>query len=112
MIDEEEGIFIYENVSTITDQMLVAAQKQDWEQLERLESQCSQLIDVIKTRGPMAPVKGQMRERKIHLIKKILHDDRLIRDVTQPWMKKLQDLIHNTANRRKLSQHYLADDSA
>ena len=112
MLNGEEVISIYETVSTITGEMLLAAQRQDWDQLETLESQCSHQIEIIKTRGPLAPVHGDQREHKISLLQKILHDDRLIRDATQPWLNELQALIHNTGNQRKLARHYLADDSA
>ena len=44
--------------------------------------------------------------RKIEILKKIMHDDRVIRDTTQPWMNKLQALIHNTGTRRNLEQRY------
>ena len=112
MLNGEEVISIYEAVSVITGQMLQAAQRQDWVQLETLESQCSRQIDIIRTRGPLAPVNAELRERKISLLKKILRDDRLIRDATQPWLKELQALIGNTGTRRKLARHYLADDGS
>ncbi len=112
MLNGEEVISIYETVSTITGQMLVAAQRQDWDQLETLEVQCAQQIEIIKTRGPLASVDGDLRQRKIGLLQKILLDDRLIRDATQPWLNKLQALLHNTGNQRKLARHYLVDDSA
>ena len=54
---------------------------------------------------------GEQRERKINLLKKILRDDRLIRDATQPWLKELQALMRNTGNQRKLARHYLTDDN-
>ena len=111
MLNGEEIISLYENVSAITGQMLQAAQQQDWARLETLESKCSREIEVIKTRGPLAPVYGDMRQRKIKLLQKILRDDRAIRDATEPWLNEIQALILNTGTRRKLAQHYLADDS-
>lgn len=112
MLNGEELISIYETVSDITGQMLLAAQRQDWDQLETLESQCSKQIEIIQTQGPLAPVYGAQRKRKLSLLQKILQDDRLIRDMTQPWINELQALINNTGNQRKLAQHYLADDRA
>ncbi len=111
MLDGKEVISIYESVSTITGQMLLAAQRHDWAELERLETQCAHQIEIIRTRGPLAPVDGEQRERKINLLKKILRDDRLIRDATQPWLKELQALMRNTGNQRKLARHYLTDDN-
>lgn len=111
MLNGDEVISLYENVSAITGQMLQAAQQQDWARLETLESKCSREIEVIRIRGPLAPVYGDMRQRKINLLQKILRDDRAIRDATEPWLNEIQALILNTGTRRKLAQHYLADDS-
>ena len=111
MLDGKEVISIYESVSTITGRMLLAAQRHDWAELETLETQCAHQIEIIRTRGPLAPVDGEQRERKINLLKKILRDDRLIRDATQPWLKELQALMRNTGNQRKLARHYLTDDN-
>jgi flagellar protein FliT len=110
MLEGIEVIAIYENVSAITSQMLLAAQQKDLARLAVLESQCAQQIDIIKNRGPLSPVAGVLRERKIDLLKKILQDDRLIRNVTQPWLTELQALIQNTGNQNKLARHYLAND--
>jgi len=112
MMNGEQVLSIYESVSAITGQMLLAARRQDWGQLESLGSQYSQQIGSLKSDGPMAPVQGDQREHKVRLLRKILQDDRLIRDATQPGLKDLQALIHGTTKQRKLARHYPADDSA
>lgn len=108
MLSNDEVISLYENVARITAAMLQAAKEQDWEQLDALEAQCSHEISVLKTKGPATPFFGPLRTRKIEILKKIMHDDRVIRDTTQPWMNKLQALIHNTGTRRNLEQRYSA----
>ena len=108
MLNGEQVISLYENVSVITAMMLQAARQQDWEQLDSLESQCSHEIEILKTQGPAMPLLGPMRIRKIEIINKILRDDRAIRDATQPWLNELQALIQNTGTRRKLEHGYAA----
>jgi flagellar protein FliT len=108
MLNNDEVMSLYENVSRLTGAMLQAAKQQDWEQLNSLETQCSHEINVLKVNGPAAPLMGALRIRKIEILEKILSDDKAIRDATQPWMTELQALIRNTGTRRKLEQGYSA----
>jgi flagellar protein FliT len=108
MLNNDEVMSLYENVSRLTAAMLQAAKQQDWEQLDALEAQCSHEISILKTKGPATPFFGALRVRKIEILEKIMRDDRAIRDATQPWMNELQALIHNTGTRRKLEQRYSA----
>ncbi len=55
---------------------------------------------------PPVPLTGESRVRKVQIIKKILADDREIRNLTEPWMAQLSRLINSTGTERKLSQAY------
>lgn len=106
MLDSQEVISLYETVAVITDQMLVAARNGDWDHLVALESRCASHVESLKAGEPPAPLTGVNRERKVSIIKKILADDREIRNLTEPWMAQLSQLISSTGNERKLSQAY------
>jgi len=111
-MDNQEILSLYETVAEITDQMLAAARTGDWEQLAALESRCSSQVEIIKQndqkRQPLTPT---AREQKTRIIKKILDDDRQIRDITEPWMARLSVMINSAGTERKLSQAYGANQS-
>lgn len=106
MLNSQEVITLYETVAVITDQMLAAARNGDWDQLVALESRCASHVETLKQGEPPAPLTGANRERKVTIIKKILADDREIRNLTEPWMEHLSKLINSTSTERKLSQAY------
>ncbi len=101
---------IYENMAVISNQMLDAARNANWELLSALELRSSAYIETLKKNGASEDQidnsDNALRERKVALIKKILADDRDIRNLTEPWMKQLSSLIKNTGNERKLAQAY------
>ncbi|MFZ6849353.1 flagellar protein FliT [Undibacterium sp. RuRC25W] len=101
-----ELISLYENVAVITDQMLDAARKRDWELLCQLESNCSSTVAIIQKNEVPVPLTPELKERKIKMIKKILADDKEIRDITEPWMAELANLMHSNHTSRKLNQAY------
>lgn len=111
MLNTQEVISLYETVAVITDQMLAAARNGDWDQLVELESRCASHVETLKAGEPPAPMTGAHRERKVKIIKKILADDREIRNLTEPWMAQLSQIINSTGNERKLSQAYGATHS-
>jgi flagellar protein FliT len=106
-MDTQEILSIYETVADITDQMLAAARTGDWEQLAALESRCSSQVEILKQNdGPRQPLSPTAREQKTRIIKKILEDDRQIRDITEPWMAQLSAMMNSVGTERKLYKAY------
>ncbi|MFZ6686203.1 flagellar protein FliT [Undibacterium sp. SXout11W] len=105
-MESTELISLYENVAIITDQMLRAARERDWELLCQLESNCSSTVAIIQKNEIPVSLTPELREQKIRMIKKILADDKEIRDITEPWMAELADLIKSNTTSRKLNQAY------
>ncbi len=101
-----EIISLYENVASLTNQMLNAARDRDWERLSVLESDCSLKVEAIKTADTPAPLSPELKERKIRVIKKILADDREIRDITEPWMTELSQLMRSSNTAMKVNTAY------
>lgn len=109
-MDNQDIISLYETVADITDQMLAAAKTGNWEQLAALESKCSSQVEIIKMNDrPREPLTPTAREQKTRIIKKILEDDRQIRDITEPWMARLSAMMKSTGTERKLVQAYGAN---
>ena len=46
------------------------------------------------------------RQAKIDCLRRILADDRKIRDLTMPWMAQLYALISNSGTQRRLANAY------
>lgn len=112
-MDNHEIISLYETVADITDKMLTAARTGDWEQLAALESKCSSQVEIIKMNDkPREPLTPTAREQKTRIIKKILEDDRQIRNITEPWMGQLQKLMSSAGTERKLAQAYGANQGS
>ena len=105
-MNSHEVIALYETVAVITNQMLAAAKDGDWEQLVVLESRCASHVETLKKDEPPVKLTGEIRTRKVQIITKILADDREIRNIAEPWMAKLSQLINSTGSERKLAQAY------
>lgn len=106
MMNEQEMIGLYENMATITDQMLEAARIGDWDRLSTLEARCADHVKILKTDESPVRLTGEMRNRKVQIIQKILADDREIRTITEPWMAHLAKMINSTGAERKLNNAY------
>lgn len=107
-----ELISLYENVATITSNMLEAARSGNWELLEQLENDCSSRVQTIRESEIPFDLPADMRDKKVRIIRKILADDKEIRDITEPWMAQLSDLMKNSSTSRKLSNAYGAGNTA
>ena len=105
-MNTQEILSIYENVAVITNQMLTAARNGKWDELVELESHCSSQVATLKSSESPAPLTGEIREKKVRIIKQILADDREIRTITEPWMKQLSVMMNASGTERKLSQVY------
>jgi flagellar protein FliT len=97
---------IYESVSDLTDKMLAAAQAADWELLASLETQCGKHIATLKNFEDHISLSEAHRSRKIDIIKKILEDDRGIRNLTEPGLRRLSALIQSNQTEQKLLNTY------
>lgn len=106
MLNSLQTISLYENVLVITRQMLEAAQQSDWSQMQVLENRCSQHVATIKSAGGSEALSGELRDKKVQLIREILENDRAIRDITEPWLKELASMINNMGVQRKLEMTY------
>ena len=86
---------LYESVAEITSHMLLAAQEQDWDKLSELEGYCAQYVEKLKLHEQLEPLTGDAQAKKLACIKRILADDREIRNLMAPWMVKLNSMLNN-----------------
>ena len=104
-----ELISLYENVAEITAGMLDAARIGDWELLAKLEADCAFRVQGLRDNEVPMELPADIRAKKIRIIKKILADDKEIRDITEPWMANLANLMKNSSTNLKLSKTYGAN---
>lgn len=93
-MNNDEVLSLYESVAEITNQMLEAAKKKDWDRLAELENLCKEYVHKMRMRDEHKPLSGEALDRKVASIKKILADDREIRNLVDPWMVKLTTMIN------------------
>jgi flagellar protein FliT len=97
----------YERLSGITGKMREAADAGQWDQLIELEQRCAAEVAAIKPRD-VVPADEAARKRKADLIRKMLADDKAIRDKVDPWMQQLEKIMRSSASEKRLQQSYLA----
>jgi flagellar protein FliT len=89
----EKVCSLYESVAEVTNQMLLAAQNQDWDELAELEVSCANFVEQIRDFDEVQPEAGDAYSRKLKSIKMILSNDREIRNLMAPWMMKLNNML-------------------
>lgn len=102
----QEIVTVYEAMVGLTEQMVQAAGDADWDRLVLLEQQCAAYVRQLKQAVPPVELDTGNRERKLEAIRKLLDDDRKIRDLTLPWMARLSALINSTGTERRLADAY------
>jgi flagellar protein FliT len=106
MMSGQDIVSVYEAMAGISDQMLLAANANDWDRVVQLEQQCNACVRQLKAGGDSQPLAAPERVRKVNAIRKMLASDRQIRDLTQPWMAKLSALMNNNATERRIARAY------
>ena len=106
----DEMIETYETILAITQQMLSAARTANWDLLVCREQECRQLVERLMSAcsGNEIVLEPQVRKRKVEIIRKVLADDAEIRNLTDPWMHRLQHLLASVGKERKLHAAYNA----
>ncbi len=84
----------YERIKHVTGQMVAAARRADWDHLIDLEESCRSLTDALMEAERGVQLPPPMLERKVQLIRNVLADDAEIRNLTEPWMLRLQELLN------------------
>ncbi len=106
MMNCEQVIDTYESVAQITKNMLDAARSGAWDDLISLESRVATYVTQLAANEAPVKLTPALRSRKLTMIKQILADDKEIRNLTEPWMAQLTNLINSNHMEHKLSMSY------
>ncbi len=102
----DDVLALYQEVERLTGSMLSAAHRADWNTLVELEAGCANCIESLRGCAVPAQLSEEARREKVELIKRILSNDREIRQLTEPWMKNLGQLLESTKARCKVAKTY------
>ena len=105
-MENQNSIAIYEAIAELTSRMLNAAKEQDWDTLTELENRSAQLVDKLKYFKDLEPLSGNATQQKVATIKRILVDDREIRDLVSPRMARLSSMISSSHTGKKVTRAY------
>ena len=106
MMTSQDILSVYAAMAALTEQMVQAATRSDWDMLVLLEERVAAHAQSLRAQPAAAPMRGAERERKIELIRQMLNADRQIRDLTMPWMAQLSKLISTTGTERRVVNAY------
>ena len=106
MMTIQDVLSVYAAMADLTEQMVQAAERSDWDALVLLEQRCAAHVQTLRAQEAPQPMAGAERERKIELIRQMLNADRQIRDLTMPWMEQLSKLINSTGTERRVINAY------
>ena len=100
-----EILSTYQTLAELTDTMLIAAHKDEWDRLAVLEQRCKSYVDHLTQ---AAPVQMNPNEQsiKVAIIRAILQNDAKIRALAEPRLHELQQRLSITRLNRRSIQAY------
>lgn len=83
----------YKAIEGASQRMLMAAQREDWEQVMQLEGACAVLIEQLHHQSQVEPLACEDRSEKGKIMLRILRNDALIRNLAEPRLSDIQRLL-------------------
>ncbi|MBX3616141.1 flagellar protein FliT [Nitrosomonas sp.] len=105
-MNSTQTLMTYNAILATTGKMLIAAQNSEWEQLTKLEQECRQLTELLIENDPEPILDEELLQAKVKIIHQILADDAQIKAITEPWLKKLEDMLNTKDHTYSLQQAY------
>ena len=95
----------YEHALTLTREMLAFARAGDWDNIVKLESDRSRVVEALRAQDP-SPGNDVGVSRKREVISEMLRMDEEIQLLTQDWMHELRDILNSVSTEQRLSRTY------
>ncbi len=83
----------YKAIERTSSQMLDAAKTENWDQVVRLEGACAVLIAQLRYKSKTDQLAPEDRKEKTRIMQRILRTDAEIRNLAEPWLNDLSQLI-------------------
>ncbi len=97
---------LYREVERLTGSMLNAAHRADWDRLVELEAGCAHCVQALQGCRVPEKLSADARQQKADLLRRILANDREIRQLTEPWMKSLAKYLEVADTRCQVAKAY------
>lgn len=98
----------YEELLTLSEQMLEAARSSNWDALTDLQKVYMAQVDQLRQLDHNAPFSEHERLLRFQLLERILAYDARIRDLTMPRLAHLGAMLNNTRRKQELTAAYSA----
>jgi flagellar protein FliT len=93
-----EGLLrYYEAIEQASADMLLAAQRGDWDRVVNLENACSSLISQLEHAAVALPLPPSQARTKARIMLRILRNDAQIRSLAEPWRDGVDALLAGQA---------------
>jgi flagellar protein FliT len=86
----------YEDVAELSAAMLAAARAGDWQQVDRLKELAVHAINDVRVISLTVALSHQDRCAKLAVMQRILRHDAEIRELSQPWLRRVARWIPGT----------------
>lgn len=83
----------YQAIERASQDMLAAARQGNWDEVLKLEGACVLLISQLKSHAAEAPLGADEAQFKSRIMQRILVNDAEIRQLAEPWLDELDDLL-------------------
>jgi flagellar protein FliT len=83
----------YKAIESASQQMLIAAQTENWDQVVQLESTCAVLIEQLRGKARNNKLSSEERREKLRIMQRILRTDAEIRLLAEPWLSDIELLV-------------------
>ncbi|WP_229423895.1 flagellar protein FliT [Massilia frigida] len=102
----DDVLSTYEAMLALSAQMVSAAESGEWDELSLLEKRVGAHVAALQANDEQVLLEDASRVKKVAIIKQLLAYDRIIRDLTTPWMAQLSQLINSSGTSRRLNNAY------
>ena len=83
----------YEAIERASMDMLEAARTGNWDQVVKLEGACALLISQLRSAAADKPLDSEEVQLKSRIMQRILVNDAEIRNLAEPWLEDLDQLL-------------------
>jgi flagellar protein FliT len=97
---------LYRRMLTISSEMFVAANQEEWDKLIVLEQERSELVGELQTSSGLVPDSEEDRQVLVKLIHEIQGYDEKIKPMIVTWMAELRSMFESAGNEFKLEKQY------
>lgn len=80
----------YKSIEATSEQMLAAAQVEDWGRVAQFESVCAVLIGQLRDQAQTEQLQPSEKSEKGRIMRSILMNDAQIRQLAEPWLTQLE----------------------